>query len=233
VRLLTTHLEGGQDVKTATQWVLTAVLGFSSVSPALGASIVLSFQGLKEGEQVQDYYNGGLGSMNSGPGPVFGATFTADAFVLTDVKHYSMEPTVPEVMLLGDNSVPGGQQIAATMNVAGGFVSDFSFYYGSIESSDTPQFVKIYSGLNGLGTQLASIALTMTPGSSANAANPQAVFTALPVDVPFAGTAHSVVFTGGNQQIVFDNIQFTAVVPEPTSVVLFALGFALLFAFCR
>jgi hypothetical protein len=209
--------------------LLAAVLGFSSAIPARGASVVLTFQGLQEGEQVENFYNGGLGSLGSGPGPAFGATFSANAFVLTDSKHYSGEPSAPAVMLLGNNSVPGGQQIAATMNVAGGFVSDFSFFYGSIEA---PQSVQIFSGLNGLGTLLGSVTLMMTPGSSSDATNPQAVFTALPVDVPFAGTAHSVVFTGGNQQIVFDDIQFTAVVPEPRSLVLLAIGVALLLALC-
>jgi hypothetical protein len=142
--------------------------------------------------------------------------------VLTDMKHYSAEPTPPEVMLLGDNSVPGGQQIAATMNVAGGFISDFSFYYGSIESSDAPQSVRIFSGLNGTGALLGSLSLMMTPGSSASPIppNPQAVFTATSEDIPFAGVAHSVVFTGGNQQIVFDNIQFLPAVPAPASLVL-------------
>jgi hypothetical protein len=199
-----------------------SALGLLSGAPARGGSIVLTFQGLLNGEQVENFYNAGLGSMGSGPGPTFGATFTADAFVLTDMKHYSGEPTPPEVMLLGDNSVPGGQQIAATMNVAGGLVSDFSFYYGSIESTDAPQSVKIYSGLNGTGTILGSMALMMTPGSSNNPLNPQAVFTATPVDIPFPGVAHSVVFTGGNQQIVFDNIQFTPAVPAPASLVLLA-----------
>jgi hypothetical protein len=210
-----------------------SALGLLAGAPTRGESIVLTFQGLQQGEQVANFYNGGFatfeGHTGSGPGPAFGATFgptnpgsTADAFVLTDMKHYSAEPTPPEVMLLGDTSVPGGQQTAAAMNVAGGFTSDFSFFYGSIESSDAPQSVQIFSGLNGTGALLGSMALMMTPGSSPDPTNPQAVFTATPEDIPFSGVAHSVVFTGGNQQIVFDNIQFTPAIPAPTSVVLLA-----------
>jgi hypothetical protein len=205
--------------------VLTAsALGLLVGAPARGASIVLTFQGLKQGEQVLSFYSAGLGSMNSGPGPAFGVTFTSNAAVLNDEKHYMGEPTPPEVMLLGNNTVPGGQPVGATMNVAGGFISDFSFYYGAIEGSsrDVPQAVQIFSDANGSGTMLASMNLPMTPGS--NLTGPLAVFTAAPVDIPFAGVARSVVFTGGNQQIVYDNIQFTSAIPEPATLVLVAEG---------
>jgi hypothetical protein len=193
-----------------------SVLGLFAAAPVQGASIVLTFKGLQEGEQIQNYYNGGLGQLGSGPGPAFGVTFTSNALVLTDAKHYFGEPTAPEVMLLGNNSVPGGQQIAATMNVTGGFASDLSFYYGSI---DLPGIVQIFSGPNGTGPMLASLNLPVTsPGNDA-------FFTAAPIDIPFAGVADSAVFTGGNQQIVFDNIQLTTV-PEPASLMLLAIGVA-------
>jgi hypothetical protein len=204
--------------------LFASALGWLVCAPAQGASIVLTFQGLKKGEQILNYYNAGLGDMNSGPGPAFGVTFTSNATMLNDEKHYIGEPSAPEVMLLGNNTVPGGSPVGATMNVAGGFVSDLFFYYGAIEGStrDVPQAVQIYSGADGTGMQLASMNLPMTPGS--NTTGPLAVFTAAPVDIPFAGIAHSVVFTGGNQQIVFDNIQFTPAIPEPGTLVLLAEG---------
>src|SRR5260370_34323027 len=37
---------------------------------------MLSFDGLQTGEQVLNYYNGGLGGLGSGPGPNFGVSFT-------------------------------------------------------------------------------------------------------------------------------------------------------------
>jgi hypothetical protein len=197
-----------------------SALGLLGGHSVRGGSIVLTFQGLKENEQVQNYYNGGLGQLGSGPGPSFGITFTGDDLVLTDARHYIGEPTPPEVMLLGNNSAPGGAGVSATMNVAGGFVSDLAFYYGSI---DAPGLVQVFSGPNGTGTMLGSqsLAVTSTP--------PDAVFTAAPVDVSFTGVAQSAVFKGGNQQIVFDNIQLTTVgVPGPTSLLLLAEGTACL-----
>jgi hypothetical protein len=49
------------------------------------------------------------------------------------------------------------------------------------------------------------------------------VFTS-PLNVPFAGTAHSVVFQGGNRQLVCDNITFAAAVPQPSSWIPLATG---------
>jgi hypothetical protein len=127
-------------------------------------------------------------------------------------------------MLLGDDSVPGGQQIAATMNVAGGFINDFSFYYAAIEASgQEPDFVRVFSGLNGTGSLLASTNLMNTGTTNP----PFAFFTTAPVDMTFSGVAHSAVFTGGNQRVLFDNIGVTSIVPESGSFVLFAQGVAL------
>jgi hypothetical protein len=194
-----------------------------AVGPAWGAPItVLTFAGLQEGEQVQNYYNGGLGSLGSGPGPADGITFTADAVVLNDQKHYVGEPSPPEVLLLGDNSVPGGAGVSFTMNVAGGFAPDLSFYYGSI---DAPAVVEIWSGLNGTGTMLASQMLPITSPDMSTTA----IFTSSPVDVPWSGIAQSAVFKGGNQQIVFDDIAVT-IVPEPYSFILLGEGAAVVLA---
>ena len=101
-------------------------------------------------------------------------------------------------------------------DVASGFVSDLFLYYGSIAAQ---QSVQVFSGLDGTGMMLTSMALPQT------SMNTTAVFSG-PIDISFSGVAHSVIFNGGNNQIVFDNIQITTV-PEPCSLVLLAEG-----AFC-
>ena len=73
----------------------------------------------------------------------------------------------------------------------------------------------IWSGLDGTGTQLAQLSLTLVPTTSE-------VFSP-PTTLSFAGTARSVVFAGGNDQLALDNISFQSV-PEPTSWTLLASG---------
>jgi hypothetical protein len=53
-----------------------AFLAFAVASvPAANASIVLNFAGLdgQNREKILEYYNGGFGSLGSGPGPNFGS----------------------------------------------------------------------------------------------------------------------------------------------------------------
>jgi hypothetical protein len=199
--------------------VLAAVvLVLSAAVPVRGGLITMTFSGLKQGEQIQSYYNGGNGSMGSGPGPMFGVTFTANANVLTDEKNYVGEPSRPEVMLLlsPNPNVPGGQPISATMDVPSGFVSDLFLYYGSVGAT---QSVQIFSGLDGTGMMLASMALPQTSMTTTATFSGQ-------IDISFKGVAQSAVFNGGNNQVVFDNISISTV-PAPGSLVLLAEG-----AFC-
>jgi hypothetical protein len=102
-----------------------------------------------------------------------------------------------------------------TMDVTGGFSGDLVFSYVAIGRAGSAQ---IWSGLDGTGTMVALQALATVP-------NP--VFSN-PIDVPFAGTAQSVVFTGGNLQLALDDITFPnfAPAPEPSSWLLLAVGLA-------
>jgi hypothetical protein len=173
----------------------------------------MTFQGLKQFEQVASYYNGGVGSMGSGPGPAFGVTYTPNASVLTNGTSYAGEPSAPEVMLLLNSNAPGGQPISATMDVPSGFISSLVLFYGSIGAT---QSVQVFSGLDGTGMMLASMALAQTSMTTT------AIFTG-PITIPFSGVAQSAVFNGGNNQVVFDNIQINTV-PEPQSLALLADG---------
>jgi hypothetical protein len=104
------------------------------------------------------------------------------------------------------------------MDVAGGFNTGFSFYYA--DQQGFTGSVDVFSGLDGSGSELASLSLSSTP-------NPYTDF--IPVGVAFLGTAESVVFSGSADFIAFDNITLGATspmsaVPEPSTWLLMIAG---------
>jgi hypothetical protein len=74
--------------------------------------MTLDFNPLQVGEQVQNYYNGGLGSVGTGPGPSYGITFTG---TFTAVSGGLMPPTGRAETLSGARAV---------MNIPGGLTSE-------------------------------------------------------------------------------------------------------------
>lgn len=63
---------------------LVAVLALGALASAHAVPIVLTFEGLKNLERVNGFYNGGLGGLGSGPGPNYGITFGADSLAIID-----------------------------------------------------------------------------------------------------------------------------------------------------
>ncbi len=124
------------------------------------------------------------------------------------------DPSPPTVLLVFNaaNPIGGGQPTSVTMDVDGGFTGGILFYDIAIERVGS---VKIYSGLDGTGTVLASLALPVTPEAFLG-----------PTTLTFAGTAESAVFTGGNDQLALDNITFLASVPEPAAWISLSIGLA-------
>ena len=128
-------------------------------------------------------------------------------------------------MILEDSSpIDEGQPKTTTMNVAGGFTQQLNFYDIAILRAAA---MNIYSGLNGSGTLLATYNIPLE-----NPSNEQ--FNGV-VSVPFSGTAMSVVFSGGDQQLVIDDLSFgpLSVVPEPGPIVYSAIGLVALFCVRR
>jgi hypothetical protein len=85
-------------------------------SPASLKAAVISFDELNSGEDVGAFYNGGFGSMGSGPGPSLGVTFGSGWIV-----------SPPDAYGGAGNSadVPAGGLI----DIAGGWSGPVSFYY--------------------------------------------------------------------------------------------------------
>ncbi len=187
-------------------YVSLLLLGVSTAKADLIAS--LDFNSLQIDEEVLGYYNGGLGSLGTGPGPNLGITFTSD-FQTVPVGVFG-PPELSE-QLTSDSG---------TMNVAGGFSGAFSFYYDS--TSSQPSSLLLYSGLDGTGSLVESLPLPVPFGFAASG---------LEVAVPF----ESAVFNGSG--LVLDNITFAPsgqlVTPEPSSIGLLWIALAAFFMIAR
>jgi hypothetical protein len=201
--------------------------------PALADVITLTFEGLKDGEPIDDFYNGGFGGFGSGPGPDDGIIFDSDSDANISqaaggLGTFSGAPTMPTVMtyFLGSGDM---------MNVPAGFTTGISFFY----SAGTPGVVNVYSGLNDTGILLASIDLPVTPSTPGqNGCLPVLPFCPwVAAGVNFSGTAMSVVFSGiATNSIGFDNVTLgsstpTPGIPEPSMMVVLSVGIAALVGF--
>jgi hypothetical protein len=191
--------------------------------------ITLTFEGLQDMETVGNYYNGGTGGNGSGPGPDYGITFGSSALALiSSVAPYGGEgnfdlaPTMPTILFF--MSVGG-----AIMDVPAGFTTGFSFYYASPYATGS---VTVYDGLDGTGNVLETLTLPETPNYSTDPACQMSYCPWEPIGVGFGGTALSVNFGGGADNIGFDNITLGAStptdfsVPEPARWGLIASGLA-------
>lgn len=192
-----------------TVWILAVVVLLGVVSAQAG-TVVLTFEGLQCEEAVGNYYNGGTGGNGSGPGTNYGIGFSDNALALQDTPHCpqygsnigNLPSPYTGLFFLGGS--------AATMNVAAGFDTGFSFYYAAPNHTG---FIDVYSGLDGTGTNLAHLDLSMTAGC--NSTPMYCVWD--PIGVAFSGTAMSVNFGGTANYIVFDNITLGADVPVNTT----------------
>ena len=189
---------------------LVAVSGLALVAPIAaraGTTVTLTFEGLQDGEEVVNYYNGGFGSDGSGPGPNYGVTFGSAALASIaeadgGTGNFALNPSgITTVFFLS-----GGGLI---MNVAGGFTGGFSFYFASGGSTGS---VTVYDGPNGTGNVLATVQL---PATGDNCDNSQYTFSCWQTSgITFTGTAQSVNFAGVANQIGFDNITLGSNMPN-------------------
>ncbi|PZQ58946.1 MAG: PEP-CTERM sorting domain-containing protein [Phenylobacterium zucineum] len=207
-----------------------AALACVAIAAPASASITLDFAGLNGDAQelVQDYYAGGSGSLGSTGGPDYGITFSGNALAC------SVQPGGS----CNSGDLPSGGNLlfflggsAATMNVAGGFDTGFSFFYSAINN---PAFINVWSGLDGTGTLLATLNLPTTPSDPGSAACAGGQFCPyVPIGVAFSGTAMSVDFGGAANQVAFANITIgsitpgTGAVPEPATWALMIGGFGM------
>lgn len=110
-----------------------------------GPITTISFDDLQTAEDVLNYYNGGFGSLGSGPGPSLGVIFSP-GWIVSPPNVYFGEP--------GKSAYISG---AATMDLPAGWSGPVSFYY-----LGGPLVVDFYSGQGGTGSLVQALSL---PGS--------------------------------------------------------------------
>jgi MYXO-CTERM domain-containing protein len=154
---------------------------------------------------ILDFYNGGAG-------PNYGISFSPSVSGLvndglgtgSNFEYFSNAPSGTAVMYDFDGS--------SFMNVAIGFVGGASFGYSSDVAATGA--VKIWSGLGGTGTELASFDLLGNSATGCTVAGPYCNFNVL--SAAFSGVAYSMTFGGNAGMVLFDDITVTAV-PEAST----------------
>ncbi len=199
--------------------LLALALGLASIGSARADTIVLKFEGINPGPYgsstetpIGNFYNGGGGPSNN-----FGITFSSNALALC-LNSLTVVCSNTSRGGLGDpTSQEGGLFFlsggSTFMDDPAGFTTGFSLFYVAVSQ---PGSLSVYSGLDGTGTLLATLALPTNAGSCPGYDAGFCPFS--PVGVSFAGTAESIEFAGVGNQIVFDDVTFGSVIPNPPSV---------------
>ncbi|RMG93887.1 MAG: hypothetical protein D6706_14650, partial [Chloroflexi bacterium] len=190
--------------------MLLMVLSLTQMTQSARATsvIVLDFEGLGDFEQILNFYDGGFGSMGSGPGPDYDITFGPDALSLIDADeggsgNFANEPSGSTIAFF--LSGPG-----VVMNVPNGFTDGFSFFYSSAGSGS----VTVYDGLDGTGNVLATLSLTENFNTCGASGDPTGDFACWDsVGVTFTGVAKSVNFSGAANLVGFDQITLGSSLP--------------------
>jgi len=212
--------------------MLGAAFAAGLAGAASAAPVVIGFDGLDgvNGEAPGQYYSGGQGGLGSGPGANYGVTFSGDAVVVCSLGFACDDPDragPTDVLRFLDPRAafaPDPDPDApSVMNVAGGFTGELSLLYANAAESST---LRIWSGVGGTGSLLASLRLGSTCGDGA--------CDFLRISQAFAGTAHSVEFVNFDFRLAgVDDIALTladggtGAVPEPSAWALAILGFGL------
>lgn len=195
-------------------------LSLAIAGPALADTVVLNFEGIntpyptENYALIQNFYNGGTSSVGTS-GVNYGISFSSNALaiclntpgnVCSNTSRGGLgDPTSQEgalFFLTGDQTF---------MDDPAGFTTGFSLFYTAINEGGS---LGVYSGLDGTGTLLATLQLPTTPSECSG--DYEAGFCPFfPVGVAFAGTAESISFAGVANQIVFDDVTFGSVIPNP------------------
>ncbi len=182
--------------------------------PQLSAATILTFNGLRDSEEVLDFYGGGTGSLGSFHFD-YGVSFSPGTVLIVDSDvggsgNFANAPSPFGVVFSRAGSV--------TANVSAGFIEALNFHFVTAALA-LPSTVTVFDGLNGSGQQLASA--TINPLLQNCPGDPQGgVFGCWQfVTVPFSGMARSFVVSGPANQFGLDNIGLRLSEFEPALVI--------------
>ena len=182
--------------------ILAIAASFALSTAAHATSVIVNFDGVPTGDDVNGFYNGGTSSSGA-TGPNLGVDFTG----FTTISGFG-ETSEPN---LAFNS--GGPAFANTSFGFTGFTFTAGFF--------APGTVNVFSGLGGTGTLLGS--LTGVLG------NPGA-FTLQ--TITFTGIGRSITLVGNDATLGVDDFNFTLAgggggVPEPATWAMMLIGFGI------
>ena len=196
-----------------------ATVSLISAGAASAGTISMNFDTLQNDELVNTYYDGGSGSFGSTGGPNYGVVFH-NAEVLNEFQNNEANLITPP------NSITFFGGGGALMDVAAGFTTGFSFNYSAPFDGG---LVTVWSGLDGTGTELASLNLPLTANGANNPdCGGKNYCPDVPFGVTFSGTAESVNFSGTANFIVYDDITLGSSspgIPEPATWAMMLVGF--------
>ena len=213
--------------------VLALALSLIGASTAFADTVVLNFEGIApypndNNVLIQNFYNGGTSSIGTS-GPNYGISFSSNALLIC----LNTPGVACSNTSRGGQGDPSSQEGAlfflsgsnTFMDDPGGFTTGFSLFYSAISE---PGSLSVFSGLDGTGTLLATLALPTTT-SDCPSTYAAGFCPFVPVGVSFSGTAESISFAGVANQIVFDDVTFGSATPgnptpEPSTLVMLLTG---------
>jgi hypothetical protein len=212
--------------------VIGCLAAFTAV-PVSAAVITLDFEDVNatypSGDAFVDgFYNGGTSSDGT-TGTDFGIQFSSNAQAICLNSTSVFCSNTSRGGIGNPNSQEGGlfflSGAETFMNVAAGFDTGFSFFYAAINQGGA---ISVFDGLSGTGNLLATLNLATTPTGGDCGAYGAGFCPFVASGIGFAGTALSVSFAGVANQIVFDDVTFGSVTPDPISPIPLPAGGLLL-----
>ncbi len=183
------------------------------------------------------YTSGALtGNLQYGPGPNQGFTFSSNAVTESSGTSNGKFENLPTGDLDGNTQVLsfsglGGATTTDTVNFANGFTNVTFNYALGTNNASYAQTAQVWSGLNGTGTVVGTIALTASSNPLTCSTRLDAYCSwSVATGSGFSGVAESITFGVANS-VASENLELDAVtvaaVPEPTQSWMMLVGLAI------
>jgi hypothetical protein len=209
--------------------ILSLALILAATTSAFAGTVVLKFEGIVPSGQndvaIGNFYDGGGGAANN-----FGITFSSNALALCLVTPTNGCGNNASRGGFGDPTSQAGGLLFLTgtstfLDDSAGFTNGFSLFYSSLVG---PGSLTVFSGLDGAGSVLGTLALPLTTLQGCEPQESAQFCPFAPVGLSFAGVGESIEFSGAANAIVFDDVTFGNAtpdpVPEPSSLALLVTG---------